>query len=105
MSKIEEVARAIYAEMPNGAFVWEPNTAGGSSQVFRADAWENAPDRHEDCLRQARAALLAIREPGSGMLAALHDAVEITTGHQIHRSLEPAWQAAIDHALTQETSE
>lgn len=57
----EAVARAIYAEAPNGALVWRPNTAGGHSQELVPDSWEDAPDRHEVCLSQARAAIDELR--------------------------------------------
>ena len=62
---LKRAAKAIYAELPNGAEVTVRTTAidqDGSARWgkrFVPDPWEQAPDRHEDCLRQARAALTA----------------------------------------------
>lgn len=58
---LEDVARAIYGVMPNYGVEWRPNTNGGSSQVRVDDPWEDAPDRHADCLAQAEAAINAYR--------------------------------------------
>jgi hypothetical protein len=60
--RVEAVARAIYAVLPNGGYVRQPTTAGGWEKVFEADAWEEAPDRHDVCYRQARAAIAALGE-------------------------------------------
>lgn len=63
----EMAAQAIYAALPNFGMEWRPNTAGGLSQVRVDDAWEDAPDRHEDCRRQARAVLALRRPSGDGI--------------------------------------
>lgn len=56
---LEAAARAVYAVLPNFGMEWQPNTAGGRSKVRVDDPWEDAPDRHEDCTRQAQAAIEA----------------------------------------------
>lgn len=54
---IEAAARAIYAGVPNQTQFCRPNTSGGYDRGFDNDPWEDAPDRHDVCRRQAAAAL------------------------------------------------
>lgn len=51
----ERAARAVYAQM------WVANTEGGYSQRRVDDAWEEAPDRHDECRRIAQAVIKEIR--------------------------------------------
>jgi len=63
MTKTEAVARALYDQFPNGVYKRINHTHGGSpTQVddhFVADKWEDASDRHEQCLSMATAAIEA----------------------------------------------
>ena len=63
--KIDEVAKAVYAVIPNGGEVHRLTTATSQSgraiyeKVFVADTWDEAPDRHDKCREIARAAIAA----------------------------------------------
>lgn len=57
----ERAARAVYAQMPNFGLQWVANTEGGYSQRRVDDAWEEAPDRHDECRRIAQAVIKEIR--------------------------------------------
>lgn len=54
-------------ELHSNGMVWQPNTRGGHSQVRVDDTWDEAPDRHEDCRRQARAAITAYEAAKGGV--------------------------------------
>lgn len=56
---VEEVARAIYAVIPNFGMETRPTTSPGRpyEKVRVDDPWEEAPDRHADCRAQARAVI------------------------------------------------
>lgn len=52
-------ARAVYETLPNFGMERRPNTAGGYEVVRVDDTWEDAPNRHDECTRQAEAAVRA----------------------------------------------
>ena len=86
---LEKIARAIQADIGRQFNATTPAPGlpdDGSS-------W-TATGGEVDCVRVARAALLALREPDEGMLAA---------GVLINTMAEYCFTAMIDHALNEET--
>lgn len=60
---IEEMARAIYAEIPNGGTVSIPTTSSTPPfyrYEYRPDSWDDAPDRHNQCREIAASVLAAV---------------------------------------------
>lgn len=100
MTKIEEVARAIYDLIPDGGYQQRPTTAsdqdgnGVYEKVFVPDPWEDVREERKNEIREiAIAAIEAMREPT--------DKMWLDT--QVYRrydsdSLEE-WHAMIDAAL------
>lgn len=106
---VERVARAIYAQIPNGGTVRIPNTLPSASNgryplpydlEYQADKWEEAPDRHEQCLNIARAAIEAMREPTDRMNSEGASAASFGIGKPTDEEAIPrVWHAMIDAAL------
>lgn len=88
MSKVEEVARAIFEEDGTGY--------PALSVPFEEQSWK-VRERYSDL---ARAAIEAMREPTPGMIEAMNRTrMAIQGGYEVDAS---PWEAAIDAALSEE---
>ena len=66
-SMVERCARAVYERIPNGGYVTRHHGTAVHSNDFRPDAWEDAPDRHEQCRDIARGVFEALMWPTRSM--------------------------------------
>ena len=108
MTMIEKIARAIYGEFPNMYDTKVRTTTSAApywTAVTKAETWEEAEDRHEACLKQARAAVEALMEPTHEMIAAFHEPRPAPTYSVATGSLQAMLNAALDDkALQPETT-
>jgi hypothetical protein len=89
MGMVERVARALYAirmETADGAGLHEPYVWETDNNAYR-----------EHCLREARAAIEAMREPTEAMVEA---GVSAETGKTLGDRVSNCYAAMIDAALT-----
>jgi hypothetical protein len=102
LTKLEEIARAIYEAGPWG--VTSQQAVGGP--IYRTkNAWGNADNSYnrDECLRLARAAVEAMREPRVSMCAAMQ---MITEDPDIGwaASFGAMWTAACDAILNEKSA-
>lgn len=98
MTKLEEVARALYER-------WNNVPACGPSKPWD-ELQSSLPGQAEFFREQARAAVEALREPSAHMSVEGHEAAEKALGAMFHYPLaDPVWQAMVSALLSEAEQE